>query len=762
MADTPKRVIRLIDNIKLELYEGSRKKYVQIWDPTGNNTYNEGDGGPSGIKSPERSKKYQSAEDDNDIIHNFIENYSQIVGYYYGKSNRSARKEYFNYLQDPFSETPPPKRIYGGGGLGTPELDNVGPTPYYLNNGCKVNIKWTGRVPNPEFKLGTFSTPDEAEDYNQSLNPEGPPRWLYDQPILSDMDETDSTENPTLRPQSEWILKTYYNPGNNVTPGKTYSDYRDKPFVNDKFVSVTLPTGFTENNGKGYLEWIGSGEGKGLVYSTVPKGTTSYVTAINGRGEGITEESNNSVKNNFSDYYKDEDILKTIINGYQGQVSSLYKTSMYDYALKVCFPDTGTCSPIPYKSPIVDLSGVGVTPSVDVVGATPSLIPKKVKLNVFGLPGVTSLSGETDGNIKVKVKVSLPEFTVYLGDPPGSTGSDATGLNPFGLIDDEVENPDPYEESPFVGPVDGGERAIPLITQDEQTNDQKQQEEIAKKQNEEEATASDTQKLPDGLKSLGTYYSEFPADSAKGGEVPSGFNGVPYYQQFDIRWANVIYGPSDGGTFVEAKILPRLSSKAGTNKKVSVNWDGKTHVVNCDHKNGDHGYSDIHGGGCGITSISMIINYWAKKGKTGGKYTSPVKMAKMASENGARPKANPGTNGTQPGGSLFTAVKKHFGLTMKSVTTAQAKKLIQGNNPVLFCGTNFQGKGADKGNSHNYEGHFIAFTGCDSTGRWRVNDPGSTVTKPGGGISYFDKFPGETGFIGKGSFWAIGPPDVVV
>lgn len=466
MADTPKRVIRLIDNIKLELYEGSRKKYVQIWDPTGNNTYNEGDGGPSGIKSPERSKKYQSAEADDDVIHNFIENYSQIVQFYRIKSNRSTRKEYFNYLQDPFSETPPPKRIYGGGGLGTPEVDNVGPTPYYLNNGCKVNIKWTGRIPNPKFIVGTFSTPDEAEDYNQSLNPEGPPRWLYDQPILSDMDETDSTENPTLRPQSEWILKTYYNPGNNVTPGKTYSDYRDKPYVNDKFVSITLPTGFTENGGKGYLEWVGSGEGKGLVYSTVPKGTINQVIGINSRGQGIGEEVNISVKNNFSDYYKDEDILRTIINGYQTQVSSLYKTSMYDYDLKVCFPDTGTCSPIPYKSPLVNLSEVGSTPIV-VVGVTPSTIPKKVKLNVFGLPGVTSLSGETDGSIKVKVKVSLPEFTVYLGDPPGSTGSDATGLNPFGLVDDEANDEDIYFETESII-TEEQQIAIDLVTYAEQ------------------------------------------------------------------------------------------------------------------------------------------------------------------------------------------------------------------------------------------------------------------------------------------------------
>ena len=459
MADTPKRIIRLIDNIKLELYEGNRKKYVQIWDPTGNNTYNEGDGGPSGIKSPERSKKYQSAEDDNNVIHSAIEG-SQIVEYYRVVAARSGKRysqsgknEYFNYLQDPFSETPPPKRIYGGGGLGTPEVDDVGPTPYYLNNGCKVNIKWTGRVPNPDFKLGTFSTPDEAEDYNQSLDPEGPPRWLFNKPVLSDEDNTDNIENPTLRPQSEWILETYYNPGNSVTPGKTYSNYRDKPYVNDKFVSVTLPPGFTENGGKGYLDWIGSGwspgsSDKGLVYSTNPKGTTNRVDYINSKGQGIGKQVDISVKDNFRDYDKDKDILKTIIDGYQGQVSSLYHTSMYDYDLKVCFPDTGTCSQIPYKSPIVNLSEVVSAPIV--VGVTPSTIPKKVKLNVFGLPGVTSLSGETDGTIKVKVKVSLPDFTVYLGDPPGTTASDPTGLNPFGLIDDEPNDEDIYFETDAV------------------------------------------------------------------------------------------------------------------------------------------------------------------------------------------------------------------------------------------------------------------------------------------------------------------------
>ena len=475
MADTPKRVIRLIDNIKLELYEG-RKKYVQIWDPTGNNTYNEGDGGPSGIKSPEKSKNFQSAEDDNNVIHLAIEE-SQIVEHYRVAANRSKSgkkediKPYFTYLQDPFSETPPPKRIYGGGGLGTPEVDNVGPTPYYLNNGCKVNIKWTGKVPNPDFNKGTFSTPEEAENYNDLLPKasKGPARWLLDKPILSDEDESNIDKNTTLRPQSEWVLENggYY-PGDDNNAAITYSaGYRDKPIVIDKFVSITLPTGFTENGGKGYLEWVGKGEGKGLVYSTAPKGTISEFSGVNSRGEGVGEQVDIKVKGNFSKDAKDTDILNTIIEAYKQQVGKVYIIDYKDYDLKVCFPDTGTCSPIPYKSPLSKEEAPGVTPSA-IVPVVP-LLPKKVKLNVFGLPGVTSLSGETDGTIKVKVKVSLPDFTVYLGDPPGSTNSNASGLNPFGSVEDDVENPDPYEETPFAGDEEQKQSGLtPMVWKDQE------------------------------------------------------------------------------------------------------------------------------------------------------------------------------------------------------------------------------------------------------------------------------------------------------
>jgi hypothetical protein len=92
MADTPKKVIRLIDNIKLEIYEEGKKKYAKIWEPTGNNTYNEGDGGPSGIKSPERSKKLSTGESDDAVIHLAIEN-SQIVEYYRLAAKRTKEEK---------------------------------------------------------------------------------------------------------------------------------------------------------------------------------------------------------------------------------------------------------------------------------------------------------------------------------------------------------------------------------------------------------------------------------------------------------------------------------------------------------------------------------------------------------------------------------------------------------------------------------------------------------------------------------------------
>ena len=145
----------------------------------------------------------------------------------------------------------------------------------------------------------------------------------------------------------------------------------------------------------------------------------------------------------------------------------------------------------------------------------------------------------------------------------------------------------------------------------------------------------------------------------------------------------------------------------------------------------------------------MIINYWMIKLKR-GVYTSPVKMAKMACENGAR-SAKPPCNGTQPGSSLYKKIFDTYGLRMSSIKKSEAESLVKKGIPVMTCGT---WKGAKKGDGSNRDqkgGHFIVLTGYDSEGRWRVNDPGSQ-----GGTYYFTS-PSNW----PSGFWKIVPPDMV-
>ena len=407
-----------------------------------------------------------------------------------------------------------------------------------------------------------------------------------------------------------------------------------------------------------------------MVYSNVSKGTRSFTTGIGGR--------------DFPEYQKDEDILKDVIKGYQVQASGLYHNSPNDYDLKVCFPDTGTCSPIPYKSPIVDSSGVVITPSVDVVGTTPSLVPKKVKLNVFGLPGVTSLSGETDGTIKVKVKVSLPEFTVYLGDPPGSTGSDATGLNPFGLIDDEVENPDPYEETKFIGSDSDGENIVTPIEYQENI-----------KQAEVDAQVIIEQ---------GSFTTTGIAKNTplpKNATIPAGFNGVPVYSQWDTRWASKPFDWTSDG------------KKCGDNSTVSK-------------------------AGCGPSAVSMVINFWASKGHCNP--TTPDIVAKFFADYGGRVCGGGSGLGQVP----KEKFKQAFGVVLNSsATDVQVMNALKKGYPCVISGKSYTGynyKGEKMTGKYD-KGHFLCLTGIDAEGRVRVNDSGNN---PSGGKAITAFIEGKT------------------
>ena len=658
MSDTITKAVRLIDNIKVEVYSSGRKKYAKIWDPTDNNTYSEDNTGPSSINSPEKSQSLQSANSDDDVIKGAIDG-SRIVKFYLDK-NRRSRSDYYKYLQDPFSDTPPTKRVYGGGNFGTSESDVVGPTPYYLNNGCKINIKWIGKTPNPAFTLGTFSTPDEAEEFYSNENPKGPERFLDNQSIYSDFDEVDNSENDTIKPKSEWILETYYNPGNNATPGATYSNYRDKSIVYTKAATLTLPVGFTENEGKGYLDWR-----EEWVYNTTPK--------------------KDSKTNYFSDLSTDDDILNTVIDRYKTQVAKLHGISSFSYDLKLCFPDTGTCSLIEYKSPLT-LSDT--TPSA--TQSEPELVLKKVKLNILGLPGVTSLSGETDGSIKVKTKVSLPEFTVFIGDPPGATAVGVDGsVGSFGIVEDDVENPDPYEETAFAGKE---EAAGEFIATDYEVGIEK-----AAALEDAKLLGNDNSTSNNGITVNGVPpNTPLPSSSS----IPAAFNGVPLYSQYDTRWSSSPY-----------------------------DW-AKT------KKCGDN--STVASSGCGPSAVSMVINFWASKG-----YCSPVTpaiVAKFFADFGGRVCGS----GSGLGGVPKEKFKEKFGIVLDSnASDATVMKYLKQGYPCVVAGKNYSGynyKGEKLSGKYS-GGHFVCLTGIDSQGRVRVNDSGNN---PSNGKAITAFFEGKT------------------
>ena len=625
MSDQLSKKVRIVDNISIEVYLQGKRKYAII---NNNGEITRGD-------------KVNYSNDDDSIIHDALINFA---------SNKGKDVNYYKIIQDPYVD-PFTQRTYGNGIL----------SPYYLNNGCKLCIQWTGSIPNPDFSLGTYSIGDEVITQND--------RYLSNQVITSNVDDA---MNQEILPQSTWV---------------DINGKRDTSHVDNKSIIILLPNGFTENDGKGYLVWYNSN----LQYSNKSTNT-----------------------NDFSNSVKDSDIIETVITKYQMNVKNLYGI---DYDLKLCSPDTNYCNIIPYKSPLENPNPSPINQSDDKLGSSQSV--SKTKPIIDGLPDT----------IQVKAKVNLPSFTVWTGPIPKINNDEYDYFN-----DSEIS--DEYLETNYSGEE---ETAIKLSAGEGINSDEEIQSQRNYNAGENDPNNNNTPGGSTGLKSLGTYYSELPNESFKGSSgIKPGFNSVPYYQQFDKRWADIIYGLSDGGIFVEATIPP-------ARKSVSVQWQGNTYNVKCDHFKGEIGFSSIQGGGCGITSISMIINYWAVKGKC--KYTSPIKIAKMSSENGSR--SGPPCNGTSPGGksgSFGKSIKNNFNINFDVTNSKDAQEFIKNGYPILFCGQNFIGKNSKGGNTKSYSGHFIVITGYDND-KWRVNDPGRIIDEC---IIYFDTFP-------TGSFWKFIP-----
>lgn len=165
--------------------------------------------------------------------------------------------------------------------------------------------------------------------------------------------------------------------------------------------------------------------------------------------------------------------------------------------------------------------------------------------------------------------------------------------------------------------------------------------------------------------------------------VPPGFNATPIYSQgSDPRWKDKKY------------------DKNGT----------------C----GDN--STIASSGCGPTSMSMLVNHWAAKGKS--KFTSPNDMASLFEKTGCRVC---GSGSGISGKKIKEAFEKTFGLIIETgVGVEKVERYIKAGYPAVISGKGYNGNNVvgNPTNAHYNGGHFVCLTGVDSEQRIRVNDPG--------------------------------------
>ena len=226
--------------------------------------------------------------------------------------------------------------------------------------------------------------------------------------------------------------------------------------------------------------------------------------------------------------------------------------------------------------------------------------------------------------------------------------------------------------------------------------------ELASKESEKElqkqGVSTVVKEVPQGTFTVDGLEPDTPFDVKKL-KVPPGFNGVPLYCQYDTRWSLKPYDKVNG-------------------KKCS----GSVSLES----------NSVASSGCGIAALSMIINYWAKKGYC--KPTRPDIVAEFCSNYGGRV-CNYGSNYNLINKTKF---KEVFGLnieTFSNIGDELVEKCLKNGYPVAHAGGT-TGKTANGANK-SYKGHFLCMTGIDSEGRIRVNDSGNQPMT-GKAITYYD------------------------
>ena len=745
---------------KLEVWTKGRHKYlIRYVDPEGKNA-------PESskilyINTTGKAEKPNASLSDDEVIKEYLLEIKQTVLFNIevGLPPHPMCHQILNVIQDPYSNETINKRIYGDG------------SPYYLNNGCSISIEWLGKKPNPDFVLGTFSNPDDAERYyRRDLIPgesvsgfkkkRGPSRylqWNRDTTELADgidrntawyllngvhkgfnkdgvvilpespeedgviiTSGVDNADDSSTLPTSSWVIdedsvnpiNDFDNNGIDDSFEGPFSEglFRDKSYIFGKKVTIELPEGVKEEN----LVWTNKMDNLQYISNSLPEGSEYKKTILiptgftgsNGepgmRPVEVTETKPiiQYFENSYENAFKDSNIILEVIERFKSMVIS--KNGIRDYDLKLCSPDSESCKFIDYISPLEDIKPEVEAPVEAPVGAPP-VDNGKIKLNIQGLFDAWDYDtdvtpGSSQSVFEIKAKTDMPSFLVWTGEIPKTEDIDV-------FIDLELD--DEYLETDFVGE---GENLLTFEDSEaieEELRSQNNNNNNNNNNNEgtggDEGTGGGT-----GDKGTSDFKAEnltnLPAVSDPGKtqtqKFPLEFNGVPYYAQWDSRWGKQTYSEKN-------------SSGAVTET--------------CKEKNGSE--SNLKTSGCGVTSVVMVINYWAKKGKTGGKFTTPSQMAEIFSRNEGRVCGSGSRMGTE---GVRKYLEKEFGLTWKLLGSGNEvlNKALKKGYPIVIGGQKYSGLMPDgKIRNSTTDGHYMVATGIDSEGYIRINDPGYATAK---------------------------------
>lgn len=274
-----------------------------------------------------------------------------------------------------------------------------GETPYYLTDGSRIVIKWLRRKKDADGEL-----------VRQDLG-NGVSKPVYEE-VTSNNDDAETLN------------------------------------VNDKIVEIFPPESSGIKDSYKYTKSWGIQRTK----DTFPWDLNTELDnpEVFGRFVSYYDNRDGYKDQSWGYIYDDKDVLSIIISYLQVSISYENRRK-----LKLCFPDTETCSILKFEDYVKDPEQKIETPSTPVVvSATPSNI--QIPLNILDFPE----------DLQLRVGEDLPEFKVYIGDlpPVGTAGQDYDEYEGLDTLDLE------YQEGVYQGEEEVGLSLQSLEAFDSQTS----------------------------------------------------------------------------------------------------------------------------------------------------------------------------------------------------------------------------------------------------------------------------------------------------